>query len=56
MKRVQCDEQSGKELSRNAASHFGRLGGLQRTEAKAKAARINGLKGGRPKSLTNNQR
>lgn len=39
---------TGRELIKLAASRFGRLGGSARTPAKARAARLNGRKGGRP--------
>jgi len=35
----------------DAARALGRLGGLAKSAAKADAARINGLKGGRPHNL-----
>lgn len=38
-----------KELARQAASMLGKLGGASRSEAKRKASRENGRKGGRPR-------
>jgi hypothetical protein len=38
-----------REIQR-AAVALGRLGGLARSAAKAKAARVNGKKGGRPRT------
>jgi len=38
-----------------AVSNFGRLGGLSKSEAKTRAVRKNGKKGGRPKKQSENQ-
>lgn len=47
---------SDKALLRRAASIWGRLGGSSKSEAKAAAARLNGLKGGRPRKSTSKRR
>lgn len=42
-----------KELLKLAATVFARRGGQSKSKAKADAARLNGLKGGRPKKKGN---
>jgi hypothetical protein len=47
-----CRQGGNDDMKKNpAAVALGRLGGSKATEAQKAAARINGLKGGRPKHL-----